>query len=109
MAVRANWHLDVLPPPAQEELRVEDVGVPIDLRDPPELNRRLTELLGREAELYNAGVACPIKDASETTCLACPLRGRSERIAPLCEVGCEQDRVLTELAVSKVDCVRSTS
>lgn len=62
-----------------------------------ELMRRLRSLLRREGRLFEMGVTCPIKDSSESSCLACPLSQVGEDCpkAGLCETGCEQERVQT--------------
>lgn len=102
MALRANWHFDAPAPPAGDpfgQMRIEDVGAPIELRDDSvELNQRLVALVNRESELFAAGVVCEVKDLPDTACSACPARGsRGE----LCQVGCEQERILTALAIAR--------
>jgi hypothetical protein len=76
------------------------VDLPIGLdTSAEELTRRLSSLIRREARLFNMGTTCPIKDSSETSCLACPLSqvGQDCVKAGLCETGCEQERVQTLL------------
>lgn len=105
MAVRANWHLDHLlkddgkdPFASTEQGRIEELGRPIDLSgDTAQLRSQLMELLHEEEQLYNSGVECPVKDASDTCCNVCPMRGSKGK---LCEVGCEQERVSTALAIA---------
>lgn len=112
--VRANWHIREVPnddrdPFANvapqlrlgedvEEVRVEDVGAPIDLHDRSGLTARLTSLLVSEGSLYDDGVRCPVKDQDDTSCLACPIQGEHGK---LCDIGCDQERVITALAVLK--------
>src|SRR4051812_6625789 len=101
MAVKANWpappvEVDTSDPFADAPARIEDVGVPVDLRDDDELFDLLKELLDEEQRLYNAGVVCPVKDKADTSCHACPIAGR---YGELCAVGRRQEKVLTEMAV----------
>lgn len=79
--------------------RIEEVGVPIDLADPPVLNQRLVALVETEGALYSRGVTCGVKDRPDTTCCACPIRAEEGPLAPLCNLGREQERVLTLLAI----------
>lgn len=108
MAARANWHtatvlVDRDDPFADAPAEVQTVGVPIDLDGPrAELNQRLVELVAAEAELFNRGVTCEIRDRRDTCCSACPLMGAEESPGELCSVGFEQENVLTELAVISV-------
>lgn len=103
MAVRANWHVDLDVPEDTEQLEIETVGKPIDLRGEPRLNERLAELVAAEAALYERGVTCAVKDRSDTACSACPIRSEdaNDPLAALCRVGSEQERVLTSLAVQR--------
>lgn len=104
---RANWFveqaisLDDEPDPFS--MPVEEVGERIDLKDPAgALQIRLTELLRRESNLFNASVTCAVKDRPDTTCHACPIsmaHDREHALGALCRVGREQEIVLTELAV----------
>lgn len=104
--VRANWHLDHLlqddgkdPLAVNEQGRIEELGMPIDLSgDTAELRALLMDLLAQEETLYNEGVSCEIKDASDTCCVVCPMRGS---LGKLCDVGCQQERVTTTLAVAR--------
>jgi hypothetical protein len=104
--VRANWHLDHLlqddgsdPLAGTEQGRIEELGRPIDLSgDTAELRATLMQLLEAESQLFDQGVTCPIKDADDTCCSVCPMKGSKGK---LCEVGCEQERVLTTLAVAR--------
>lgn len=106
--VRANWFLDGLGadepvstgfvglPPAEE--RIEDVGVPFDLRDPGVALEKITDLVNREAALFNEGITCPVKDRADTACSACLCAHHQEighALQPLCAVGREQERILT--------------
>lgn len=101
MAVRTNWFLDELEV-AAPPVDVETVGKPIVLDGPVSLNRRLIELVNEEGRLWSRGVTCAIKDRPDTACSACPVRpDANDPIAPLCAIGCEQERVATRLAVER--------
>ena len=106
MTTRANWFtegvaLDGEPDPFA--VPVEEVGTPIDLREPGAvLEIRLRELLHREARLYERSITCSIKDATGSTCHVCPVSQAHDTDVPLgvlCRLGREQEVVLTELAV----------
>jgi hypothetical protein len=111
VSVKANWHTEVDVPPLTDPfanfveqpvipVAVEDVGKPIDLSSSqPQLRRRLIELVRTESQLYNRGVRCEIRERDDTSCCSCPMRGRIERVEALCDVGCEQEQVLTTLAI----------
>jgi hypothetical protein len=106
---RANWFLEELPIEESLELgeqaKIEELGKPIHLRAEPALNEQLIALVNQEGQLHDRGVTCAIKDRDDTTCLACPVRAESvaERLHPLCQVGVQQERVATELAVLRVN------
>lgn len=102
MSVKAQWFVpdlvsgEVDPFADEAPVDVTAVGVAIDLRDDPdELYARIGELLEAENALYNRGVRCVVKDRADTSCHACPFQGRH---GALCEVGAEQDEVLTRMA-----------
>jgi hypothetical protein len=106
VSARANWFMEALdglddqPDPFSQP--IEEVGQRIDLRDPQAaLEIRLTELLRREGNLEHAGITCPVKARSDTTCHACPISqaGTDTALSVLCRIGREQESVLTELAV----------
>lgn len=110
MGVRANWFLDeelstgvpTLPP---VEERIEDVGVPFDLREPDALAPSVAALLNQEAALFNQGITCPVKDRTDTSCSACAYAHHEEDghpLQPLCHVGREQERVATMHAFRKL-------
>lgn len=107
MTARANWFTRTTVPVETGEdpfsMPVEEVGERIDLRDPDAtLNLRLTELLLREGRLFDAGITCPIKEFSGSTCHACPVSKAHDREDPkgaLCRLGREQETTVTELAV----------
>lgn len=114
MSVKAKWHeedlgVDDTDPflayGKQEQLDVDvrDAGKPIRLDDPPALTRELHELMAREAVLAGKGVTCSLKDRSDTTCSVCPVRSTdgTQALSQLCTVGCDQERVLTRLAVAR--------
>jgi hypothetical protein len=109
MSVRANWFtadqaetaVELRPPMAPAEERIEDIGVPFDLRDPHSLLAALSTLIEQEAALWNHGVSCPIKDRTDTSCSACPIAHHMEqghRLQPLCSIGREQERICTTRA-----------
>lgn len=110
MGVRANWFLDAMPlddgdpfaavqaPPGTP---VQEVGIPFDLRDPGPLQHRAVELLRWEAELHERGVICAVKQRPDSACTACTHAHDSDpnhTLYLLCNVGREQERVLTEQA-----------
>lgn len=108
MGVKARWFDEGLPSyedsdpfATQERLDITDVGQPIDLREEPKLNGRLIALIQIESEIFERGTTCPIKERPDTTCSACPLRrtDSTDPVKDLCDVGIEQEQVLTELAV----------
>lgn len=103
MAVRANWHVDLDVPEDVEQLSIESVGKAINLDGAPRLNEELAALVAEECTLYEQGVTCAIKDRSDTTCSACPIRNTDPEhpLARLCQIGCDQERVLTSLAVHR--------
>lgn len=82
---------------------------PISIRtDAAELDRQVLALLEQEAQLFDAGITCPIKDLRDTTCLACPVsaaRDHSEPRGKLCRVGQEQERVATVLVAQRAGLV----
>jgi hypothetical protein len=107
VGVKARWFNEI-PAIAQDDPfrpDVEEIGMPIDLRDPPALTRRLVELVEIEAALHTRGVTCEVRDRPDTACCACPLARSSpdDPLWPLCRVGQEQERVCTELAIHKAD------
>lgn len=59
------------------------------------LEGRLAELLRREANGFEAGITCPLKDKGDMTCSACPVSevGRNTRRSALCRLGREQERI----------------
>lgn len=106
MGVRANWFTEEItgdePAPfatiAPAEERVEDVGVPFDLRDPDLMIADLRGLIRAEARLFMEGVTCAVKDRVDTSCSACPFAHHEEEGHPLqalCQVGRNQERVVT--------------
>ena len=69
-----------------------------------ELDSYALGLLEQEAQLFDDGITCPIKDKRDTTCLACPVsaaRDHSEPKGKLCRVGQEQERVATVLVAQR--------
>lgn len=109
-ATKANWHIPDLDVPdsdpfAEEALPVEQVGTPIDLSNGiAELSKEVESLMWRECSLHNVGVTCGIKDNPETSCSACPVSKHADPqdpLAPLCQIGRDQERVITTLAVKR--------
>lgn len=101
MAVKTEWFVPDLvgddEDPFEGPVDVTEAGIPIDLEDDPDdLFRRLVDLLGREGTLWNRGLRCRVKSRSDSTCHACPFQGRK---GELCNIGLEQERVLTRMAV----------
>lgn len=109
MATKARWHTEIEVPDAEgdpfDEVRVEDVGFPIELgHDQARLNERLMGLVNREGELHSVGIVCAIKDRADTACSACPISSHETPgggIGALCRTGREQEQVQTELAVAR--------
>lgn len=107
MTARANWFVEELPTldtePDPFSAPIEEVGERIDLRDPrAALELRIRELMRREANLYESGLTCPIKDRADSTCHCCPVsaaRDEEKPLGVLCRLGREEETVLTELAV----------
>jgi hypothetical protein len=113
VGTKADWHvadLDLDDPlgdvPDPFAVPIEEVGDPIDLRDKTtRLSIRMGELLGRERALFDKGVTCPVRDASDSSCLACPLsqaKNPHHRLSGLCRTGREMERVLTELRIENL-------
>lgn len=109
ISVQANWFLDALngveepDPLGPAQTRIEDIGQPIDLSSgEAELNQRLIATIGREAELYDTGIVCPIKDVPQSCCSACAVRRTDELdpMTPLCHVGVEQERLTTAIVIA---------
>lgn len=111
MRTQANWHVarldvpEIADPFGEEALPVEQVGTPISLDgDTASLSKRVESLMWRESNLFNVGVTCSIKDMDETVCSACPVSKHDQPddpLAPLCQIGREQERVVTTLAVKR--------
>ena len=100
MTVQANWFVaDIAaqPDPVFGEARIEQVGAQIDLRAPQRLQEQLASLIRAEGELYQRGVTCAIRDRPDTSCCACPAAGLH---GVLCEIGQQQERVVTQMAVN---------
>lgn len=109
MSVRANWFADVAESTTADTdpfaCHSTQLGLEIDLRDPEHLQGRLNELFVAEAALYNRGVTCAVRSQGDTACSACPVR-RSDPLdvlTPLCDVGTEQERISTTLAVHAIE------
>lgn len=101
MTVKARWfNADAIPAaPAQD---VRDVGKPILLRGEQQLNERLIALVNAESDLFNQGISCAIRDRPDTTCCSCPVAGVNAELRNLCDVGQEQERTLTAIAVQRL-------
>lgn len=101
MSVKTEWFVPDLvgdddEDPLEGPVDVAEAGIPIDLEDADELFPRLVDLLGRESTLWGRGQRCRVKARADSTCHACPFQGRK---GELCNIGLEQERVLTEMAV----------
>lgn len=98
--VKANWFVGQ---PAADPscARIEDVAVPFDLKDPDAMLAPLTDLITKEARLWEQGITCAIRDRADTSCCACPVAHHEQpdhRLQPLCEVGREIERTATARA-----------
>lgn len=104
MAVKTQWFVpdlvgDEVDPFDDEMADVTEAGVTIDLRDDPdELFDKLRGLLDAEQHLYGRGVTCAVKNRRDTSCAACPFQGR---YGELCNVGVQQEEVVTRMAFSE--------
>jgi hypothetical protein len=99
MALKAQW------PGAQVARATGDPfeGVPEgDGRDEQDPYARLKRLIDGETALMNRGVTCSVRDRPDTSCCACPKRGRIPELRTLCEIGSEQERIVTELSCARV-------
>jgi hypothetical protein len=107
VTVRADWHTPALAAepgdPFEVPERIERVGTPIDLRDDAyELAAALSRTLHDERQLYDDGVTCKIKDVAHASCHVCPLfRNDGTPMARLCAIGREQERLCTQIAVTR--------
>lgn len=63
---------------------------------------RLKRLMDAETALLNRQVTCAVRDRADTSCCACPKRGRIPDLKALCDVGAEQERLVTELSCNRV-------
>lgn len=109
--VRADWHLDALAAPDEDDpfadspQPMRQVGKPIDLsEDTAKLHASLSALLRREERLYGMGIRCALKqDRDDTCCSACPVakdHDPDDRLGDLCATGKEQERVVMRLATA---------
>lgn len=104
MTIQARWHQEIVVPDDDPfRQRVEEVGYAITLtEDTPKLELELVELIRTESALHSVGVTCAIKDRDDTSCTACPLSAHADpkaALQPLCIVGREEERVMTQLAI----------
>lgn len=100
--VKANWFNDLEVEDEGDPFAVEEKGLPIEIGDEEaRVTRAISKSLDKEGRLAAIGVTCAIKDREDTTCWACPVyRGDTrDSIAPLCNLGREQERLSTRLAV----------
>jgi hypothetical protein len=96
MSVRAQWFGDAagVAAPCAQDQHASDADLTADL----------SALMEREAELFNCGITCPIRDRPDSICSVCPLSKHHDRLdplQPLCTVGRQIDRVLTSIAISQ--------
>lgn len=108
MGIKANWFVGVddepapgvtgaLPPVVE---RVEDVGVPLDLRE-DDVVAQIARCIKQEAALFNQGITCPVRDRADTSCNACAFAHHEDDghpLQPLCHVGRECEKLLTNSA-----------
>jgi hypothetical protein len=105
MSVQANWFRNDVS--LIEEDPFDDgpaSGTVIDLTgSEAQLAEQVADLLKREGRLWNQGVRCAIKQETENVCCSvCPLSQHANPdsdLHPLCKIGREQERTLTQLAV----------
>lgn len=108
--IKARWGLDSIDvgvaddPFAERQMTLADapadvevVGKPIDLHGAAAtLSAQLVQLAERERQMHEVGVECAVKDRPDTSCHACAARGRH---GALCELGLEEERLATEIAL----------
>jgi hypothetical protein len=100
--ITAAWHTSLVVPaadPFDVPVTIEDVGVPIVLSadgQEAELRAELCAAVEAEVDLAEHGVECKIKDGYGVSCFACPL---FDPVDALCQLGREQQRIVTELQV----------
>jgi len=81
---------------------IEQVGTPIDLSgEQATLQQELLEHMNAEADLFDLGVSCGIRDRADTCCHACPISQHEGAglAADLCRNGRAIELVVTRLAV----------
>lgn len=102
---RTNWFLDDLDLPDDDPFaRVVTDGTQLDLTDDLEtIHARIRETLDREGDLYKRSIVCPIKDDPSASCTVCPVRHADgdDPMTLLCELGLEQERLLTRVACAR--------
>lgn len=109
--VRANWFADVVIPEGADPFGTLgtptpvalDAGVPIDLRDPDGLQRQLSAAIEVEAQMFNQGITCPIRDAHGSACSACPVSHHQDdehEMRPLCVSGRRQEELVSAIVAA---------
>lgn len=103
MSIRANWFAPVTPVASDPfAMPIEQAGTPIDLSgEEATLQHELLALMNAEAELFDLGVSCSIRDRADTCCHACPVSKHTsdETFGQLCRNGRQVEVVVTKLAV----------
>ncbi len=100
--MKADWFTDqsaadALDPFADAPLPFGSTVISLD-SPVAELDSRISDLLTREGRLFDMGITCDLRDATESTCLACPVSKLGDPDSPLsalCRIGQEQERVIT--------------
>jgi hypothetical protein len=113
VSVRAHWGLQALSEAGDGQGEVDpfdqasslpvtantDWRFPCGIETPREdLQKRLNYLYRREGRLFNAGITCPVKDSSESSCNACPFAQAEDpegERCHLCRIGIDQERIQT--------------
>lgn len=92
MAVKARW-------PKARPASENDVPAEPTADDPI---ARLGELMDAEGRLFDRQITCAIRDRSDTCCSACSIAGRDPRLEGLCDIGREQERLITQMRVDEL-------
>lgn len=110
MSTRTRWHAEVDLPSSERDPfagagPVEQVGLPIDLREgEATLQQRIVDLLESENALFNRGTVCGLKNMPDSTCSACPESHHAEaghKLATLCRIGRQTEETVMELHIAK--------
>lgn len=99
MAVKAQWPAGQVTRATTDPFEGIEEGRDHKEQDPYE---RLKLLIDAETALLNREITCPVRDRDDTSCCACPKRGQIPRLRALCDVGTEQERIVTALSCEKL-------